>query len=910
MKERGVFLAFAILAVSAIVCASAADVSLSDIYGPDEILTGTITLNYSNISGDGYFSAKFGEATQMITLLNFLKNANAAYTCNPSSCMESYTIASPSQEKTINGDNIITDNYLGLMITGSNINVKMLKFNITGYGSSSSCGFYPTTVDILNDDNVDWGYSNFSNTPCNVFAPSPTYSRQYAVAEYSLTDTDYCEKMELITSEQYRLGIEVNSTLDQEIWMSIIDSSDFTNYASCSVNETNYIYDGSTKIYYCDTKFPAKEKKDYYVCARLNQYSEYPPVIKSETTAPTCGKKGYEEFSCGSSDIDYGLYAQPFFFRPFTNEEEIDFSIDTLQAYLDSKYNSNCTSGCIIPLKINSNQQVKFSGLTFRYEDAAGEKVRRDFYTAQKNSPKVSIDSQTLSLEPARFRTPVFYGNITLSILLNDELLAKKDILLEKVPSIKAVTPTLAFAETKTRFLVYAESPKGNNITEYTWNFGDGSSDEKTTEPVVSHTYKLGTYTLTVSAKDNEGLTGKKGFVISAKEPKEAVNKTYEDKKNALTELKNVTRLIPTVYQSIVKKGVNVDELEETLKDIEEDMKALEPDYTNIQIRLNELKIPHTMKEDRIETLVHNTPLPEYISSVEGTEISDSETMSQKMNIWQKANTEIRVYFIKRQLVNDDSSIDLMTEYKLEISDKYSEKIYLVIIPPVPTSEMVFNEAYSGYKPKDINDGRVFTFEQDSIIEFAVPGNHPVEDFTIFISPETSSLSDGNEDIVCGDGTCDKAQGESFEECPEDCKKPYGKATTYAIEIILGVALGMFIIWKYYAILYDRRLKAKLFKMENDFFNITFYIANEMNKGKKEKEIKDGLKNAGWTLSQIEYATQKVKQHTKRMQKQSVLNFVEVGLKKGKSKEDITKELEDAGWDHSMVKWALRKAEK
>lgn len=51
--------------------------------------------------------------------------------------------------------------------------------------------------------------------------------------------------------------------------------------------------------------------------------------------------------------------------------------------------------------------------------------------------------------------------------------------------------------------------PPGDQLTGYTWNFGDGSQPVKTTAPTATHTYtRAGHYTATVQAYDQQGAYG------------------------------------------------------------------------------------------------------------------------------------------------------------------------------------------------------------------------------------------------------------------------------------------------------------------------------------------------------------------------------------------------------------------
>lgn len=57
--------------------------------------------------------------------------------------------------------------------------------------------------------------------------------------------------------------------------------------------------------------------------------------------------------------------------------------------------------------------------------------------------------------------------------------------------------------------------PKGS-VSSFTWNWGDGSANTITSTGAASHTYSVvGDYTITLTVKDNYGITGTKTFMVT-----------------------------------------------------------------------------------------------------------------------------------------------------------------------------------------------------------------------------------------------------------------------------------------------------------------------------------------------------------------------------------------------------------
>ena len=313
---------------------------------------------------------------------------------------------------------------------------------------------------------------------------------------------------------------------------------------------------------------------------------------------------------------------------------------------------------------------------------------------------------------------------------------------------------------------------------------------------------------------------------------------------------------------------------------------------------------------------MHSEPNADLIAAIDNSE-TDNQT-GAKIKLWNNANAVITASYIIKSAVEDDvtgaltalHTESLATEYKIEVKSKGDvsfEDIYLIIDSP---SSMVFKNNYSEYNKQKVDnaEGFIITLNNEpKIIEFAVAGNHSADEFTIFASPSLEILRSG-EEIICGDSICDSAGGESYESCPLDCKKPYGKAITWIVIVIAVVAVGLLGIWKYYAVKYDQQLREKLFKPKEDFYKLSFFIANEINQGKDDKEIKEKLEKAGWKNSQIDYALRKTKQSRASLQKKSLLAYAQRELSLGKSEDDIRNKLIEGGWKSSLISGALKKA--
>lgn len=872
---------------------SAANIAVLESYGPNDILSGTINMSVLKAS-DANFSAKFNDITRNIKFIDFLNNAGTNYSCIPLDCYDTYTASSPAKEKTL------TEDYIALVLSGQNVGISHLSFNFSGDSTTKSCGFIPMKIDFLDDGEIDWQYGEAEDSFCTALEPSSTYNGRSTNMSI-LGSNPYCEKVELIPAERFKLGADIvkGSESDTTVYMSLNDGSSAGTY--CEL-------EWKTGQQSCIVNYSVPRKGEYYICI----YSESEDIaantsVKIETEKPNCGKLGTGIFDCSESTRDYALYSSSAFFKPLKNTIIFNAGDDiiTIQQYMDGKYGGDCSSGCIIPIKVISNQQLKFSSLLLTYStDNEASVISSDFYSAKKDSAKVNV-SGTLPLEAAKFIVPPIYGNVTLTIMINGETLDSKIINILKVPFIKSVAPLNVYAATSTKFTAYAESPKNNSIVSYDWNFGDGKY-ETTANASVFHRYDAeGNFTLILTATDSEGLSGKKSFSVYSLDPKYAVNVSIAKKKANLAKLNTTLSSIPSWYSSIITKTVNSAEIAKKLGEFENQTLNASADYIALKLALDNLFVPSEIKDDRVETIMHSETSAEYTEKIDSAKISGDA--KGKLKSWNDANIEIRALQNAKTGIEGAKNIGLSTEYKLEIKSKGDElkDIYIIIVTP-SADDIIFKEQYTKQK---INDAIVLTLDltkDAKIIEFAIPEKYMADEIRIFASPKAAELEEGT---ICGDDICDAASGESYSNCPDDCAKPLTGAIMAIIGVLIFAGAGIFVIWKYYAVMYDRKLKEKLFDNE-DFEKLTFFITNEMNKDKENAEIRDELSKAGWKSSQIEYGMKKVSDATRKMQKQSVLSYIEGELIKGKSKDEIRKTLEDNGWKPSMISWAFRKSGK
>jgi len=901
-----------------------ADLSLRNVnilksYGPGQNLEGSFEMRLdeepANSELQVVVSNSASEINKTWTLANILKGSDVNFTCSTSDCSPTYTKGGASKISLIGTG----EDYVGLLVkNGNNTQITSLSFSIIGKGNADSCRVSPLLLDLLGDGSVDWQYS----TPggfCDQLSASSTYKSSSASDSYKIGDTPYCEKLNLPKAGRFKLGIDmVNATNVVPIIMSINDLENGED-VECNIVPGNGIRT-------CEVNFTIASARDFYVCVQSSDEGDY--KIKAEIESPSCGKFGLEEFKCDDSLIDYAIYAQPAAFKIFN--ETAQFNADTfnefntqdlltyLQDYINGRYNGNCDgAGCIIPLKITSAQNAELNGLSFRYTNNLGSIDSSDFYPLDKEEAIITTVNYTkIQLSRSPFQVPSIYGSYHLIIFAGSEKVIDTSIRIEKVPIIRAVTPLVIFAAVNSGFSAFVESPDNNSIVRYDWDFGDGSSST-TGIPYTNHTYPTGNFDMILTATDSKGLSSSKTFTIVTQQPREATNMTLAMKKANLAKIASLVNLLPQWYSDLAKNSLNLQKIGTNLESLQSDFSQPGADYASIKIALDNTPVYSGLNDDSMGT-IQVLPIAnvEYLGKI-GESITPGKEAEIKSSVesWDAGNIEMIVKATKKVAIADTGKADdavfaTLFEVNLNsIDDVPKNNIYFIVkLPAGMAFEDIRVNTNSSVQNLDGAFGLVLERVDSNKIEFALPGSVDPSELEIFVSPTISIVS--NPEVRCGNLTCESSFGENNRICPEDCKKPISSAIWLSIVIVLVSLTGIFLIWKYYAAYYARKMRQSLFPKDSDFYSISFFVANEINKGTEEGKIRTLLSKAEWGSQQVDYALKSVKDQTKKIQKQSILNFVTGEMKSGKKEAEIRVRLALAGWNIKLIDWAVNEARK
>ncbi len=872
-------------------------------FGQGQVLEGSLNFSLLNEPGSAIVKATItpGNTVFNATLLNFLKKANAQFTCVPSDCNVTYTATSPAPSKTVPLG--VGDKYFGLAAQGTNPQIMALSFLVTGQSSGQDvCGESPLKLDLLDDGSIDFEYKEAAETWCSVLRNSECFNAAAATSASDLTTTPYCQKFNLSKTGKLEVAVQAkldgsvpnNEPVGNDIIFYVYDTSGNVK-GNCTVEWfDSATYDSASCVVGIDeygepTNFYIDKKDSYFICVARSYSSAAVYNIKKETTTPVCGFYGVPSSNAPAYNEDYAISAHEANFAPFNGEEIFNETsviggivLPTyVKNYIASKYNNDCTisGGCVIPMKFVSlaTQTLTLSDILFKFQpQGTGPTSHNYFYDLAVNWPKLNLSSQSqaqsLSFAALNVTAPQQQATYTINaqIIGTSTQGDSKQFKVEPVPNIASVTPLTVIPGQITRFRVVAIPSGGRTITNYIWNWGDGSAEQTTFEPNATHLYALGTYTLTVKAKDSGNMIGSKSFTITSNITKELLNSTIN---NMIARVNTLTLQFASLelwYKDMF--ALNLTEINSTLTTLKAQLPTAAPSQLpGMKSQLDAMNLPLNITdslrliESSYYVSVENIQ-PSYIPEItEETYDSDNEeSYKNAIATWQQDNVELKLSGQIKTMAYETIVEDKATIVNIRIDPvaASSSDVYLIFLLPSGVSyNSVKVNKQGSYDVHNLNDAIGFEFSDLSsseTVSLALPGRQDFSTLVFFASPALSELN------VQGGGTPGK-----------EVKTPWGLAIFFIILILLIIAAVLWFVWKGY----DAKLEKKLFKNPGDVYNIMNFITNAQAKGMKKEQIEQQLLKAGWNKEQIAFAWEKLKKKSKE--------------KKGKEGKDKSKMLSE-----------------
>ncbi|MFH1823200.1 MAG: PKD domain-containing protein [archaeon] len=815
-------------------------------YGPSQLLTGYLNFSLINQNGNTKIISTIGDLRKELSILEFLGNTpGSSYKCTPTNCEEYYTKQEsiPRTEKTfLPGEYLI-----GIRITGTEVVVNDLEFVIEGSGGDSMCWDSQVKLDILDDSITDWEYKEGDDSVvCGISNGDCFDSSSYESAKIS-GSKPYCERV--ILDKTGMVEVTANLKCSEDTCFEA-DSDDLKLYIYDTVKSKawdclieDFVDDNEFNEYSCliyGEDFFVDSEREFYACIKQVKNANVEYYIKAEGEGEVCGF--YDIPSANPTFTrDFDFQVKQYAFLTFGDSAIFNSTTflggdltEYLQNYIIQEYNRNCSQECIIPIYINTSQEIIISDMVLDYTKAGGPTTMDEFYDIQKAFPIINMNMSRLSLTALNITAPTNFATYSLAIDI-DSKIGSKTFKVERVPIITSFGPNVVIPGQLTEFTVIASSPKGNNLVSYKWNWGDGSSDTTTATNKASHTYSSpGTYVITVSVKDSEDLTGAQGFQITAGVSKEYLINLVNSKIEGLGDYKDAFDSLEAWYEDLFES--NISSLNASLNSILLGLgeSLTETQLVQIKNELDYLTIPigiensEVVRESQYFVDVDSIEL-EDLQDLGAGSFDDEDQYRNAISVWQDEKVDLYFSYVIKGIRYNPLE-DKATIIELKLDPKVSlDDVYIVFILP------------SGVNPRDIKvkgeyeettNGIGFSYpslSSQKTIEFALPGKQ--DDLKFYISPKLRELG-----LDTGDF--------------EVTKPPVVLAVIIGV-LILGIVVFVILwIWKGHSV----KKTEDAFANPNDLFAITNYIQSGLANRVSKEQIKQELESSGWKKNQIDYA--------------------------------------------------------
>ncbi len=825
---------FCISFVSASV--SVANYSVKNSYVPLSNISGEVLLVANH---EGYNKSIFFSDNTSMQFGKFLNLNGANFTCFPRDCSMTYLASMGVANKNVDLL-LMKPKYLGFVLRGGKIILSNMSFKIkSNFGNSI---FPPLSIKFFNDKT--WAFDKFSdkfslkNWGC--FNPVDKQSGPL------IGDSFYCEMINVQKTDRLKIGADVEGS-GGNLTMAVYPENGFGASWQCVFNPQNEdgcIVNSSSS----DQFFEGK----YQVCVGAKSLTGY--NIYEDIAGKSCGfayNDGPE-----NSTKDYGVFAQGAMFANAGAMGVVNFSGDYVAAaneIISNRYSGNCSSGCILPLRISGiPQNLDVYDVKLVYTDNSEWKSDNLVYDLNKTSAFVDFNG-TLDLGFLNFMVS---NAGEYSAKLDGEYLFRKNIKILPAPIISSVSPSNPPAGVPITFYTRIDF-KGNKSLSYIWEFGDGSDIVVTDVPYVVHSYDgLKNYTLSLNVSAGGNLTSNGKFKVETINPEAAVKVGLKNRIASLEKVKNEISGFPSWYGGAISSALNISNFEDELHrmEIAQNNSVNADDFRKIAVKLYSLDVPAVVSANTFES-------PFLMSGVEDVNIEPISIISGSVSgatnkeyanpilTWQNENMNVSV---KQQKVFasfvSGQEVNILSEFDISVSSNSDEDGYFVINKPF--DELYFNGDAGAKKAGDATVIIIPSHAKKNI-EFYYKG---VDRASFFISPRLGSvIVKADVDTDCNhNGVCEADKGENSVNCRADCK-PVKKALWFSLFgfLLFLLAYTGLQVW------YKKHYEAYLFKDGSQLYNLLMFVANAKAREMSEDRIAAELRAQGWSSERVSYVIKK-----------------------------------------------------
>ncbi len=835
-------------------------IELKNLYGPGEEVQGIVELGFNETPGETLLTG----FDSSITLKEFLDNNDADYSCVPEDCEKSYSI--------IGAGDLVQEFSLGFgesKLIGINLageiydEITKLDFYVSSDGAES-CVF-PLQIDILDDGIIDWvadkGSEEFG---CIIYEPFGCFDKSDSTEKEEITNVEYCETINLPLAKTFKIGAiveRVKGTDEVNFTMSFFAGE---NYNSCEISTNS---DGEIS---CNLELNLESATQADVCIKINSddeedFEKY--KIRYEDVEP-CGYTGIY-------DHDFEIFARVGKYGAPGNFKFNGSVAEDIEEYILNKY-GDCDDGCVIPIKFKSGieQTISVSNLEFNYKSQGFSKSEKTIYEIEEKDILINFGLEKLSLEHGHFAVPLSYGKKDFKLKLGDEEILKEEIEVSRlIPNVKSVVPSRVSSLVSNTFIAIVYSANLSGL-KYSWDFGDGLSEE-TDINMVKHIYnEIGTYELIVSVENKFGKSAKT-IEINVVSPKDKIPSVIDDYNKNLDGINSELNSVPVWIRTEIEKKIDVDGLKNDIA-VQSSRYGLAnstEDYIKIMTDLVGLNVPESLK--KISSM---KSFPVFMDSerldvnvLEGLGLKsdiDENQYTATVNGWLMDNLDVFIDSEEYYFAYNYGDELIASNLKISLTPKKDlDDVYFIIDEEI--DNLKFAEDYS---EEDVAGRAVITFDDlinVKVIEFLYPDVVEIGNFPVYITSGDEEISlNIVTGIKCGNGVCD--ENENSENCREDCK-PFGITILFFALLIFG-AFGFYIILQEW---YKKHYESRLFPNKNQLFNLINFMNTSMNQGLKKKEILGKLKEMSWKKEQLIYAWKKLNGKKTGMWEIPVFKWVE-----------------------------------